>query len=178
MRSVTLLLGSILVIPCLAGTSTQHHSLDTHFSVKSVTDSFTAPINPMFLRKDSMSAHKRSVPSASEPGEDACSSVCGSRVIEGVKDEVEALCSVDGLRATRELLHSDQHGVFVSLTMCERDSQLCELYRCDLVRDDVGGFSHGRVRTDHRIVSRYTSAVRSSLLWKWGPYIGIDAFCI
>ena len=42
----------------------------------------------------------------------------------------------------------------------DRHSQLRHLHRCDLVRYDVGRFGHGRVRTDHRIVSRYTSAVR------------------
>ena len=49
-----------------------------------------------------MTLHKRSTPALSAPLEEGCTKVCASRVIEGVKGELEALCSVDGLQATRE----------------------------------------------------------------------------
>ncbi|KAK4689097.1 hypothetical protein P7C73_g1006, partial [Tremellales sp. Uapishka_1] len=60
-----------------------------------------APETPILFAKDPMSVHRRAVvPPPIEEDEEPCLNVCGLKRVEGATSEREALCSVDGLRAT------------------------------------------------------------------------------
>jgi hypothetical protein len=122
---------------------------------------------PVLFAKDPLSIHKRAANRNPEPrvaaadvaanpeldevtevatqDEDSCAEVCGIRKVEGAKTEREALCSIDGLRATRELPRYNLVGICLPEIL---SSRVRSVHRLDLARHDVRGLGGGRVRAD------------------------------
>ena len=128
MRSVTFLFALGFIAPALAGQSSLSYLLHADG---------IAPVSPMLFTKDPMSVHKRS-----QPSENTCVGVCGVQKIEGVHNEREALCSFEGLQATRTFPTP------LEIVMLKGTSGMRTVYRYHLARHYLRGQRYGRVRAD------------------------------